>query len=254
MTEDFSTKRLLFLRRVTRAVSEYLVSQLKDHLTTLSPLMRPRRLLGDYIESGTPEQVVDADKNFALLNEIYAKAAGKPFDLPRPLRPPLKPIGLSLEIYPWEYRYEIHSGTASKAVTITSPVRFVMSYASGMSLSRLRHGVLGSEDHKQEDFREFVIRCCLTHLMLNRYAGITNLFRSLRWDVDVMTSQELGSLPLATLAAPLRTVLPPDDIILESTELSGMPQFEEVVDVDAVSSVSDPLVQKVRGIIEAAKS
>lgn len=254
MTEDFSTKRLLFLRRVTRAVSEYLVSQLKDHLTTLSPLMRPRRLLGDYIESGTPEQVVDADKNFALLNEIYAKASGKPFDLPRPLRPPLKPIGLSLEIYPWEYRYETHSGTSSKVVTITSPVRFVLSYASGMSLSRLRQGVFGSEDHKQEDFREFVIRCCLTHLMLSRYAGITNLFRSLRWEVEMATSQDLGALPLVTLAAPLRTVLPPDDIILESTELSGMSQFEEVVDVDAVSGVSDPMVHKVKEIIEAAKS
>ncbi|HYK90366.1 MAG TPA: hypothetical protein VE398_16440 [Acidobacteriota bacterium] len=254
MADEFSTARLLFLRRVTRAVSEFLVTQLKDHLTTISPLMRPRRLLGDYIESGTPEQVVDADKNFALLNEIYAKAAGKPFELPRPLRPPLKPVGLSLEIYPWEYRYEIKAGSLNKVVTITSPVRFVISYASGLSFSRLRQGVVGKEDHKQEDFREFVIRCCLTHLMLNKYAGIANLFRSLRWEVSMTTSPDLGFLPITTLTAPLRTILPPDNMILESTELSGMSQFEEVVDVDGVSSICDPLIQKVNSIIDAAKS
>ncbi len=114
MTHEISIGRLLFLRRVTREFSNTLVSELKGHLNTISPLLRPRRLLGDYIESGSPEQVVEADKNFTLLSEIYAKAAGKPFELPRPLRPPLKPIGLSLEVYPWESQYEIRSGSARK--------------------------------------------------------------------------------------------------------------------------------------------
>ena len=76
MTEEFNISRLLFLRKVTRAVSDYLTFQLREQLNTVSPLLRPRRLLGDYIESGSPEQVVDADKNFSALNEIYAKAAG----------------------------------------------------------------------------------------------------------------------------------------------------------------------------------
>jgi hypothetical protein len=253
MTEDFSTGRLLYMRRITRAVSEYLVAQLKEHLTTVSPLLRPRRLLGDYIESGTPEQVADADKNFAALNEIYSKAAGKPFELPRPLRPPIKPVGLSLEIYPWEYRHEIRAADATHAVTITSPVRFVVSYSSGLSFSRLRLGIAGKEDCKQEDVREYVIRCCLMHLMLSRYSGIASLFRALRWEVNTAPSPDLGALPLTTLAAPIQTMLPPDGLILESTELSGMSQFEEVVDLDAVSRVRDPLIERVDGIIAAAR-
>jgi hypothetical protein len=253
MTQEFSISRLLFLRKVTRAVSDYLTSELKAHLHTISPLLRPRRLLGDYIESGSPEQVVDADKNFAALNEIYARSAGRPFDLPRPLRPPLKPVGLALELYPWESRYEIRTGGAGKTVTLTSPVRYVLSYASGLSLSRLRQGIAGREEHKQDDVREFVIRCCLMHLMLNKYTGIAGLFRALRWEVSTENSPDLGGLPLTTLAAPLRSMLPPDDLILESTEMSGMPLFEEVVDIDALSGIRDPLIQKVETVVEASK-
>jgi hypothetical protein len=230
-------------------VSDYLTSQLKEHLITVSPLLRPRRLLGDYIESGSPEKVVDADKNFAALNEIYAQAAGKPFDLPRPLRSPLKPVGLALEIYPWEYHHEISTGGTSKVVTITSPVRYVISYTSGLSLSRLRQGVAGKEEQKQEDVREFVIRACLIRLMLGKFAGIANLFRSLRWEVGTETSPDLGGLPLTTLTAPLASILPPDNLIIESTEMSGTSIFEEVVDVDALAQVRDPLIQKVENIV-----
>jgi hypothetical protein len=252
MTEEFSITRLLFLRKVTRAVSDYLTSQLKEHLNTISPLLRPRRLLGDYIESGSPEQVVDADKNFASLNEIYAKASGKPFELPRPLRSPLKPVGLALEVYPWEYQHEIYGGGVGKIVTISSPVRFVISYASGLSLSRLRQGVAGKEEQKQEDVREFVIRACLMHLMFKKYSGITALFSALRWEVNTETSPDLGGLPLTTLTSPLQSMLPPDSLIIESTEMSGMSLFEEVVNVDAVSQIPDPLIQKVETIVAAA--
>jgi len=251
MTEELSIGRLLFLRKVTRAVSDYLVSELKGHLSTISPLLRPRRLLGDYIESGSPEQVVDADKNFATLNEIYSKAAGKPFDLPRPLRPPLKPVGLAIEVYPWEFRQEIRADGVGNTVTITSPVRYVISYASGLSLSRLRQGVAGKEEQKKEDIREFVIRCCLMHTMLNRNPGIINLLRALRWEVNTITSPDLGGLPLTTLTAPLPSMLPPDKLILESTEMSGMPLFEEVIDVNAISQIADPLAQRVTNIMKA---
>ncbi len=251
MTEEFSIERLLFLRKVTRAVSEYLLFQLREQLTTISPLLRPRRVLGDYIDSGSPEPVLDAEKNFAALNELYARAAGKPFDLPRPLRPPLKPIGLALEVHPWEYLHQLNAGTGLKVVTVMSPVRYVLSYGSGLSLSRLRLGVAGKEEKKPDDVREFVIRCCLIHLLLNKYPGIANLLRALRWEISTATSPELGDLPLTTLTAPLKTMLPPDHLILDSTEMSGTSVFEEVVDVDRLTEIRDSLVQKVESIMAA---
>ena len=254
MTEDFDIGRLLFLRKVTRAVSENLVSELQLHLGTISPLLRPRRLLGDYIESGSPEPVVDADKNFASLNEVYARASGKPFDLPRPLRPPLKAVGLGLEVYPWEYSHRIKTGNTEKVITIKSPVRFVVVYGSGLSLSRLRQGVAGREEQKLEDVREFVIRCCLIKAVMEKYKGIPSLFQSLRWQVTTETLPDLGNLPLTVLTAPLQSMLPPDNLILESTEMSGMALFEEVVNVNQVNEIRDPLIQKVEAIIAESKA
>jgi len=252
MPEDFGIGRLLFLRRVTRAISDHLVSELRGHLNTISPLLRPRRFLGDYIESGSAEQVIDADKNFAYLGDIYARAAGKPFDLPRPLRSPLRPIGLGLEVYPWESLHEISSGGSKMVVTVTSPVRYVMSYASGMSLSRLRQAIAGKEERKKEDIQEFVIRCCLIHSLLAKNEGVVHLLRALRWELSMETSPDLGALPLTTLTAPVRSILPPDDLILESTEMSGKALFEEVVDVNAAAEIHDPLAAKVEQIIQAA--
>jgi len=254
MVQDLNTAGLLFLRRVTRALSDHLASRLKEHLATLSPLLRPRRLLGDHIESGTPERVLDEDKNLAALTEIYSKAAGKPFDLSHILRTPLKPIGLALEFYPWEHLYEIKSVGRLKMVTITSPVRFVLSYSSGLSFSRLRQAVAGKEDCRKEDVAEFIVRCCIMQLMLGRYPQIADLFQDMRWKLDTVTSPDLGALPLTTLTAPIPTILPPDGFILESTEMSGTSQFEEIVDVDSLSSITDPLVQKANSIIETAKA
>jgi hypothetical protein len=253
MSEESSTSKLLYLRKVTRAVSEYLSSQLHEQLQTIAPLLRARRLLGDYIESGNPEPVIDAEKNFNALNHLFARVSGKPFDLPRPLRPPLKPVALSLEAYPWEYKYEIRTRDASKTITVTSPVRWVISYASGFSLARLSRGAAGREEQKKEDVRDFVVRCCLMSLMLQKYPGIRSLLEALRWQVSEETMPGLGELPLTTLSAPLQTMLPPDDLILESTELVGLPQFEEVADIDALMRIPDPLAAKVAEIVRSAK-
>ena len=251
MTEDFSISRLLFLRKITREISNHLHAQLKDQLTTLSPLFRPRRILGDYIESGSAEPVADAEKSFAMVADLYAKAAAKPLDLPRPLRPPLKPIGMSLEVYPWEYTVHYGSGSSARSITVTSPFRWVVSYSSGLSLSRLRLGLTGREERKTEEIQQFAIRCCVMRSMLNRYGGVVSLLQALRWDVRNESLPDIPGLPLATLSAPLRSVLPPENVVIESTELSGMALFEEVVDSECLSQIPDPLAQKVKGILQA---
>jgi len=48
MEERVSTQRLLALRKLTRSVSELLRDQMRNYLSTLSPLFRPRNVLGNY--------------------------------------------------------------------------------------------------------------------------------------------------------------------------------------------------------------
>jgi hypothetical protein len=118
----------------------------------------------------------------------------------------------------------------------------------------MRQAIAGKEERKKEDIQEFVIRCCLIHSMLAKNVGIVSLLRALRWKVSAETSPDLGGLPLTTLTAPLRSILPPDYLILESTEMSGKALFEEVVDVDAVAQIHDPLAEKVEEIIRASNA
>ena len=46
------------------------------------------------------------------------------------------------------------------------------------------------------------------------------------------------------ISSPLSTELPPDEVIIESTEISGQSVFEEVVDVKALQAVRDPMREK----------
>ena len=51
MMDDLSNpKRLLLYRKVTRTISEHIRGQLRGYLATLSPLLRPRMVLGEYIQ------------------------------------------------------------------------------------------------------------------------------------------------------------------------------------------------------------
>jgi len=66
----------------------------------------------------------------------------------------------------------------------------------------------------------------------------------LRFKVTTEHLPEFGKLPLVMISAPLSTVRPPDRIIVESTEISGTTQFEEVVDSGAIENIEDPVKRK----------
>ena len=46
---------------------------------------------------------------------------------------------------------------------------------------------------------------------------------------------ELGELPITFLSGPISTIRPPDNVIIESTELSGADAFEEVINLEDCS-------------------
>jgi hypothetical protein len=47
MMSDYSTERMLTLRRITRSMADILRQQLKEYLSTVSPLLRPKSVFGD---------------------------------------------------------------------------------------------------------------------------------------------------------------------------------------------------------------
>ena len=67
--EPFTTQRLLALRKITRSVADLLRGELREYLATLSPLFRPRAVLGNHVEGGVNEPVKGADAVFKALVE-----------------------------------------------------------------------------------------------------------------------------------------------------------------------------------------
>src|SRR5262245_46321100 len=82
---------LLTLRKLTRAIADLMREQLKGYLTTLSPLLRPRLVFGDYVQSTSKETARHPDAAMRELTAAYERLAGaKPFNLRMALTTPLR--------------------------------------------------------------------------------------------------------------------------------------------------------------------
>src|SRR5436309_860717 len=99
MDENFTTKRLLHHRKLTRTIGEIVSGQMKEYVATLAPLFRQRAILGDHIQGSGKEIVKMADQAFQELQAQYEKIATiAPFHLPKELQSPLMQMTSTLEL------------------------------------------------------------------------------------------------------------------------------------------------------------
>lgn len=246
----YGTKQLLALRKLTRAASDLLRGQLREHLATLAPLFRPRMVLGDHVKPAGKETIKGADAAFKALQTLHeTMAAARPFGLPRELLSPLEPLAVGLEFAPVEYSHPAKNDGQAKNVTITTPLRWVLSY-SGHGPKRLRE-LLADPDRAGNELGQTVLHILVLHLAVTHQLGLCTLFEALRLPLSHAKLPGLGELPITFLSAMLPTVRPPDEVIIESTEISGMDVFEEVVDLDELLRLRDPLREQ---LLELART
>jgi hypothetical protein len=82
---------LLVLRKLTRAITDVVRVQMTEYLKTLAPLLRPKAVLGDYVQGGLKEPSRKSDKAFTDLQALYdTVATARPYNLPRELTPPAR--------------------------------------------------------------------------------------------------------------------------------------------------------------------
>jgi len=250
MQEALNTEKLLVLRKLTRAVSDFLLKELKEHLATLTPLLKPKAVLGGYVQGGPKDIARGADKAFKELQELYWGVCGtKPFNLSRDLRPPIAVDGSILEMVPFEYPHTAKTKKESKTVTIASPLKWVL-YYSGYSPGHLRE-VLNDADGSGLELQEFVLNHLVLHVAAFKQTGVPQLLESLRFPVSFHQYPEFGNLPVTVISSSVPTVRPPDATIIESTEVSGTDEFEEVVSVEDMERMRDPLRER---LVELVRS
>jgi hypothetical protein len=102
--------------------------------------------------------------------------------------------------------------------------------------------VAGREKRQSEQVRQFVVNALAMHLLLGKFPGLVQLLGDLRYEVQTgAAAPGLGTLPLVTLSACVPSFRPSDDLILAATRLSGVPAFIELIEVEAVHRLQDPL-------------
>jgi hypothetical protein len=198
------------------------------------------------------ESVVGADQNFAELRETFFKACGRPFDLRKELPTPLESVPAQVQLYEWEYLYDIRA-EERKTIMVVVPLTWVLAYPSTYTLPMMRQVLAGKQERDADGVRSFVLRACLMQTLFAKVAELTALFEGLRYRVEVRKSPQLGDLPLVTLSASVRTVRPADDLLMTATGLSGRTAFEEVIDDDQAAHIADPLQAQILTALDAAK-
>jgi len=238
-----SIPSLLVLRKLTRAIADAVRSQMTEHLTTLAPLLRPKMVLGDYIQGGSKESTRRADAAFKDLQSLYETVAGtKPFNLPRELTAPLNFSGAALEITSVEYSHVVQSSSDTRTIMVRCPLTWVLSY-SGFAPSRLPE-LLKAKLRPGDDLQQFVLSYLLLHVVIANSPGITKMCEALHFPITTTTSAEFGNLPFTRIGAAISSTRPSDAVILQSAELTGMDAFEEVVNVQDLSALRDPLKER----------
>ena len=144
--------QLAELREKTEQLSQLLSSRLKTHLTTLYPILAPKRVFGKYL--GIKEVISRDDEAYTQLAEKYREASGAPFDLRSDLDDEaLSSMEHGIEVYPWEYTLQ----AKDKTVTISSPVRWVITYRSDYTLAEMRRLAATKGERRKPAIRHFVV-------------------------------------------------------------------------------------------------
>jgi hypothetical protein len=174
------------------------------------------------------------------LRNLYEGLAPKgPFHLRSDLTPPFELGGLSLEITPAEYTHVVESGAGSRKITVRCPLTWTVSYA-GFTPSQFRQ-LLESRTRPPNELQRFILAYLTMHLVTKMQPGVVNVLSDLRFPVTTAKDPEFGDLPMTRITAGVATERPADAVIIESAELTGMDGFEEVVKVEDIERLRDPL-------------
>ena len=250
-TESLNVDQLLHLHTLTKDVSKFCQKQLRTYLETIALLFRPRRMLGDAMEGTERESAGSSDRTVTELRDLYRRIAVRHFDLRPELTLPLESVSTQFQLYEWEYLHHTKTDRGIRDIRVTSPLTWVVSYSSTYSLAMLRQVLAGHEERNSESVRAFVLRACLMHLHCAKFPAIADLLAGLRYKVEVRRSPELGELPLVTISAPLSTMRPPDNLVTVASGLAGGTTFAEVLDVETVRNLRDPLREEIAAIFKS---
>jgi hypothetical protein len=125
---------------------------------------------------------------------------------------------------------------------VRSPLTWTLSY-SGYPPTRIPD-LLKAKLQTGDDLGQLVVSYLLMHVVISNSPGLMSVFEALHFPITTTTIPEYGPLPITRIGVALSTTRPSDEVILQSAELTGMDAFEEIVNVQDLSQLRDPLKQR----------
>ncbi len=249
MDQAYDLQKLRSLRKLTRAIAESLRTELKEHLGTVTLLFRPRTILGDFVEGSVKREVKGSDVAFRELRSRYETVAGgRPYGLSKELNPPIEILNTNVELVPLEYPHVAKEGSETRTITVTQPLKWIVTY-SGLAPTRLRE-LMAAKIPDASQVKEIIVHALVLNTVLTRQPGLLAVFEALRFPVVTEKLPGLGELPVTCISSSVRTVRPPDDVLIESTEISGLNAFEEVVNANDIVQMQDPFRERLLEVIK----
>jgi hypothetical protein len=249
MEKPLDIPRLIALRKLTAPISSYFENQLADYLSHLAPLLHPTSLLGEFIRySKVP--VKQADQAFQALGKLYQSViTARPFHSSiSTLMAPLDVFGSIVEFSRTSYIYKPQADPEKREITVSSPLRWVLHY-KGFDPEHLTSLIASIGRGDDTELKTCLLHFLVLNLILGKPTGAAPLLAALRLPVSFGQLPEFGNLPLLFVTCPICTVLPSDDIIIQTVELSGSSRFEEVISLDDIRNLSDKMKEELFDIV-----
>jgi hypothetical protein len=244
-----SIQSILVLRKVTRAIAEEARSRVLEYLTTLGPLIRPETVFAEHIQGARRESTHKPNQALKELQTLYEDLApARPLNLRRALTPPFDLAGMHLEITPVEYMHAAQSGAGSRQILVRRPLTWTLTYA-GFEPPRFRELLDMKLRRSEEEIQRFIVSYLLLDVVTKHQSGVVGILETLHFPITRTTLAEFGELPVVRISLDVATERPPDGLIIESAELTGMDAFEEVVRLEDISRLGSPFKDRLLEIV-----
>ena len=104
--------------------------------------------------------------------------------------------------------------------------------------------LLDTKARSVDEVQRFELSYLILNLATTNEPGLMQVFEALHFPLTTSKSREFGELPITRIGIGITTTRPADDVILESAELTGMDAFEELVNVEDLGRLKDPLKER----------
>jgi hypothetical protein len=131
------------------------------------------------------------------------------------------------------------SGTDTRKIKVRCPLIWVLTYTD-FPPTRLQE-LLEAKARSIEELQRFVLSYLVMHLAATSDPALRTLFDALHFPLTTSKSPQFGDLPITRIGIGISTTRPSDDLVIQSAELTGMDAFEEVVKIEDIGLLGDPL-------------